>query len=134
MLSIFPELLPYNLLGVTLIRVTLGIVILYIGLMTVGVKKNTYQRELKVHEYPLSSVIPIIFGIVEIATGIFLIAGFLTQLMVLIAIYIFINLIFIEKYIGRVFDYPNILYVSLIFISIALLFLGPGVMAVDLPI
>jgi uncharacterized membrane protein YphA (DoxX/SURF4 family) len=102
--------------------------------MTVGVKKNTYQLEMKVHEYPLSKVIPIFFGIIEIVTGVFLIFGFLTQLMILLAIYIFLNLIFIEKYIARVFDFPNILYVTLIFISISLLFLGPGMFSVDLPI
>jgi uncharacterized membrane protein YphA (DoxX/SURF4 family) len=134
MLSIFPELLPYSLVGATIIRLVLGLVLFYIGLMTTGVKKTSYQAEMRMRDYPLVNVIPIVFGIVEIITGLFLIVGFLTQLMVLVAIYIFINLIFIEKHVGRVFDYPNIFYFSLIFISISLLFLGPGIFAVDLPL
>lgn len=134
MLSIFPELFPYSLVGVTLIRLVLGGVLFYIGLMTTGVKKVSYKVEMQTHNYPFANIIPIVFGIVEIITGLFLIAGFLTQLMVLIAIYIFVNLIFIEKHVGRVFDYPNIFYISMIFVSLALLFLGPGLFAVDLPL
>ena len=134
MLSIFPELLPYGLVGATIIRITIGLVLFYIGLMTTGVKKTSYQAEMRVRDYPFVNIIPIVFGIVEIITGLFLVVGFLTQLMVLIAIYIFINLIFIEKYVGRVFDYPNIFYISLIFVSAAILFLGPGLYSVDLPL
>lgn len=102
--------------------------------MTVGVKKNSYETEMQIHNYPLSNIIPVIFGLTEIITGLFLIIGFLTQLMLLIAVYIFFNLIFIEKHVGRVFNYPNIFYVSMIFVSLALLFLGPGLFAIDLPL
>jgi uncharacterized membrane protein YphA (DoxX/SURF4 family) len=102
--------------------------------MTTGIKKTSYSNEMKVRNYPLSKIIPLVFGIVEIITGIFLISGFLTQLMAVIAIYIFINLIFIEKHVGRVFDYPNIFYFSMILVSVSILFLGPGLFAFDLPL
>jgi uncharacterized membrane protein YphA (DoxX/SURF4 family) len=134
MLSIFPELFAFEFVGVTLVRLAVGIVLLYIGLMTTGIKKTEYSNNMKVRNYPLSNVIPLIFGVVEIITGVFLIAGFLTQLMTVIGIYIFINLIFIEKHIGRVFDYANLFYFVMILISISVLFLGPGIFAFDLPL
>jgi uncharacterized membrane protein YphA (DoxX/SURF4 family) len=134
MLSIFPELFTFSVVGVTLLRWTLAIVIIYIGLMTTGIKKSSYSTEMKVRNYPLSNVIPMVFGVVEIITGLFLLAGFLTQIIVLIAAYIFFNLIFIEKYVGRVFDYPNIFYYAMIMVSFSILFLGPGIFAVDLPL
>lgn len=134
MLSIFPELFTFSFLGITLIRVTVGLVLFYIGLMTTGIKKTAYSTEMKVRNYPLAKIIPIVFGVMEIITGIFLITGFLTQLMAIVAIYIFINLIFIEKHVGRVFDYPNIFYFSMILVSIAIIFLGPGIFAFDLPL
>jgi uncharacterized membrane protein YphA (DoxX/SURF4 family) len=134
MLSIFPELLTFSYVGVTIVRVTIGLVLLYIGLMTTGIKKTTYKNNFKIKEYPFSNIIPMVFGFIEIVTGLFLIAGFLTQLMAIIAIYLFLNLIFIEKHIGRVFDYSNLFYISLILISVAILFLGPGIFAFDLPL
>jgi uncharacterized membrane protein YphA (DoxX/SURF4 family) len=134
MLSIFPELLGFSFIGATIVRISVGLVLLYIGLMTTGVKKISYTTEMKVRNYPLFNLLPFIFGVVEIVTGVFLIAGFLTQLMALIGIYIFINLIFIEKHIGRVFDYPNLFYISMILVSFSILFLGPGILAFDLPL
>jgi len=134
MLSIFPELFALEFIGVTLVRLTVGVVLLYIGLMTTGIKKTAYSNSMKVKNYPLYNFIPIIFGIVEIITGVFLIAGFLTQLMTIIGIYIFVNLIFIEKHVGRVFDYSNLFYFVMILISISVLFLGPGIFSFDLPL
>jgi len=134
MLSIFPELLPYSFIGIAIVRITIGLVLFYIGLMTLGVKKTSYENEMKMKDFPFSKVVPLSFGIAEITIGLFLIVGFLTQLMILLAVYIFLNLIFIEKFVGRVFDYPNIFYIALILMSISILFLGPGAYSVDLPI
>lgn len=134
MLSIFPELFTFSFIGITIVRFTVGVVLLYIGLMTTGIKKTTYKNNFKLKEYPFSNIIPVVFGVVEIITGIFLMSGFLTQLMAIIAIYLFLNLIFIEKHVGRAFDYPNLFYVAMILICISVLFLGPGIFAFDLPL
>lgn len=134
MLSVFPGLLPYGMVGIAIIRIVVGLVILYIGLVTIGLKRGAYSAEMKLKNFPLSTAVPIVFGLIEIITGSFLIFGFLTQIMVLIVVYLCLNLIFIEKHVGRVFDYPNIFYITLIFVSIGLLFLGPGTFAVDLPL
>ena len=134
MLSLFPQFLSYDLYGSFLVRVTVALVLLYIGIMTNSVKKPSYEVKMRVRDYSFPRFIPIIFGTAEIITGVFLLVGFLTQLMVLIAIYIFINLFFIEKYAARVFDFKNIFYVAMVVISLSLLFLGPGAFAVDLPL
>lgn len=134
MLSVFPELLIYGALGATIVRVVVGCALLYIGLMTVGIKRTSYTTEMTVNNFPFYNLLPWVFGLVEIIAGSFLIVGFLTQLMAAIGIYIFANLIFMEKHIGRVFDYPNIFYVVMIFVSAAILLLGPGIFAIDLPL
>ncbi len=131
MLSIFPELLVYQLFGITLIRITLGITLVYIGIITIDIKKTAYEIEFRTHDFPFAKFIPKSFGFMELICGAFIIVGFLTQIMAIISIYVFLNLLFLEKYVGRVFNYPNIMYFSFILISLSLLFLGPGAFAVD---
>lgn len=134
MLSVFPEFLSYGLLGVFIIRCTIGLLMFYTGLMTVGPKKALYSSKIKSKKYPFPKAMPWALGLLEIITGIFLIIGFLTQIMIFVVIYIMINLIIFEKNIGRIFDYPNVYYILIILVSFSLLFLGPGFWAIDLPL
>ncbi len=138
MLSVFPELFTYDILAITLLRVVVGIVLLYIGLITVGVRRIYFITELQVHNfarnYNFHRFLPWVMGLVEIFTGVFITVGFLTQVMVLIAAYLFLNMTLIEKYVGKVLNYPIIFNVVMIFLSLALLFLGPGAFAIDLPL
>lgn len=134
MLSVFPDLLTYNLLGISIVRVTIGMVMLYIGLMTVGVKRSFYTSKMQIKKYPLVEMAPRLLGVLEILVGSFMIIGFLTQIMAIVSAYLFLNIFLIEKHIGKIFDYPLIFYISMIVISLTMIILGPGVLAIDLPL
>lgn len=134
MLSVFPELLNYNLVGITLIRILVGIVILYIGLITVSTKRALYASEMHLKNHPFAEFWPWIFGIIEILTGVFILFGFLTQVMAIVAAYLFTNLGFIEKHVSRVLNQSPFFFFVMTIISISMLFIGPGLFSVDLPL
>ncbi len=138
MLSIFPELLSFELLGITILRVLVGLVLAYIGLITLGAKRMHFVTELQVHDYMRSfnfhRVIPWIFGLVELITGGFLIVGFLTQVMAMISAYLFFNMHLIERYIGKVLNYPTIFNIVMIVVSLTLVVFGAGAFAIDMPL
>lgn len=134
MLSVFPELLSYEMLGVSIIRISLGCLIFYFGLITTGSKRLVYSEKIKAKKYPFYSIIPWILGLLEILIGGFLIIGFLTQVVVLIIICLLVDLIFIESFIGKILNFPIVFYIFIMLISSALLFLGPGFWAIDLPL
>lgn len=134
MLSVFPELLSYEMLGISIIRISLGCLLFYLGLITIGSKRLIYSEKIKAKNYPLNSLVPWILGLIEIFVGGFLIIGFLTQVIVLIVICLLIDLIFIESSIGKILNFPIIFYLFIILISSALLFLGPGFWSIDLPL
>ncbi len=138
MLSIFPELLAFDILGITVLRVLVGAVLAYIGLITMGVRRIHFVTELQVHDsmrnYNFHQVIPWVFGIVEFITGAFLVLGFFTQIMALISAYLFLNMSLIERYVGKVLNYPTIFNVVMIVVSLTLVVLGPGAFAIDMPL
>jgi uncharacterized membrane protein YphA (DoxX/SURF4 family) len=138
MLSVFPELLAFDVLAITILRVLVGMVLLYIGLLTVGARRVTLTTNLQVRgftqSYHIHRFMPWVLGIVEIFTAVFIIVGFLTQIMVLVAAYLFLTMGMIEKHIGKVFDYPVIFNVVMIIVSLTLLLFGAGAYAIDVPL
>ncbi len=134
MLSVFPELLNYDLVGITLIRILAGLVVLYIGLITISTKRPLYTSEMHLKNHPFAEFWPWVFGIIEVLTGLFLLVGFLTQIMAIIAGYLFINLGFIEKNIGKVLNQSTLFFFVMTLVSISILFIGPGLFSIDLPL
>ena len=77
---------------------------------------------------------PWILGIIEIVTGGFLVAGFLTQVVAIIAAYLFLNVSLIDNNEPKIFNQGRLFYVIMILISLTLLFSGAGLFALDLPL
>ncbi len=134
MLSVFPELLNYNLVGITLIRILVGLVILYIGLISISTKRSLYSSEMRLKNHKMAEFWPWLFGTIEILTGVFLLLGFLTQNMAILSAYIFINLGFIEKNVGKVLSQSSLFFLVMTTISITIIFFGPGLFSIDLPL
>lgn len=134
MLSIFPGLLPYGLLSATIIRITVGLVILLFGTLTLFYHREKISKKLLSRGYPLANFIPWPVGIVQILTGGFLIIGFLTQASAIVVAYLFIDLMLIDTGKEKIFKQGNLFYVAMILISLSLLFSGAGAFAVDLPL
>jgi len=141
MLSIFPELLPFALFTPTIIRVVIGFVLVYLGVLTLFKKRKIFTQKLISFKYPFPFVMVWFIGVLEICIGCLLIIGLLMQAIVMVAAYLFINIGIIDSK-GRVsnldddkiFGFSWLLYVVLIIISISLIFSGAGFLAIDLPI
>ena len=133
--SLFPQLLDYQMLGIFALRVTLGFIFVYFWY-----EKVTHQRaerieffeKLKLHPakvyfYAVSSI--------EGIAGVLLVIGFYTQVACVVTGALMTVATFIK------WRKPSALhrntmdfYIILAVVSFSLLFLGPGAFAIDLPL
>lgn len=136
MLSVFPNLFNYSGLAPFILRVALGVIFIAHGYPKLfknfsGTAQFFESIGLKPAKY-----LTIIVGISEFFGGIALILGFLTQIAaILIAITMFVAIVYVKKIKfkkGLVdgYELDLILFAS----ALALIFLGPGAFAIDLPL
>ncbi len=119
MLSFFPSLLILEGFAPLLLRIALGSVFVFWAYGKLRIRKDNKE---------------IVGGIIEAIIGVFLIVGFLTQLVALISVVIlFIHIIAKIKKKEFLTDGVNY-YLILLFISLALLLTGAGFIAFDLPL
>ncbi|HTK33524.1 MAG TPA: DoxX family protein [Candidatus Paceibacterota bacterium] len=120
MLSLFPSLLAYEQVGPLIIRLVLGITLLYFG----------YEKLIKKGTSSGSNAKG--YGAVEVIIAIFLIIGLFTQLAALLnAIILIIKLSFKARDRKLLNDGINY-YVLLLAMAVAIIFMGPGLLAYDL--
>jgi putative oxidoreductase len=134
MLSVFPFLLTYQLAAPLLLRLTLGLI-----LANFGWTKLRRQKAEKAAFFETIGLRPgiiwvWIIALVEIVAGLFLIAGFLTQIAALTAAIILIAAIFLKKKHPASFESGLCLLSICLVIALSLLLTGPGFFAFDLPL
>ncbi len=115
MLRLFPQLFAFELTAPFVLRVILGII-----LLAHIYSKNKERKEAK------------IMMLIGIASGVLLIAGFLTQAAAIIVAVLTI-LSFTKIAEDFWFDGLN-LKIIILAVSLSLLVLGPGILAIDLPL
>ena len=122
MLSLLPTLLSYQQLSPLIIRLVLGVTLIYFG----------YQKVMKRGKSSGSN--SKLYGAVEMFIAIFLIIGLFTQLAALLnAIILVIKLGFKAKN-KELLTYGINYYILLLAMALALIFTGPGFLAFDLPL
>src|SRR3989339_1311690 len=114
-LSIFPGLFTYALIAPLLLRLAVGLYIIYLG-------KNRYKKTFG----PAS--------LIYILAGIFLVLGFYTQIVALIGVIVLIFDFFVDKEKTDISQEKSALYILAGIIFLSLLFTGPGFLALDLPL
>jgi len=134
MLSIFPQLLPFTLLGIFIIRVAIGIIIFYIAYQTLFTKREEFVKKLKIAKHPFSRGSVVIVGLSTLISSSFLIAGFLTQISSLVCGYLLLNLMMLDSGKEKVLGQTKLFYITISIICLSFLFLGAGFFAVDLPL
>jgi hypothetical protein len=85
---------------------------------------------------PLTIVVavsPWILFVLFIISGGMMIVGLYTQITCVVLAYLFLKMLFIDIFVKDFSGNSAVFYVGLIAISLALLFLGPGTFAYDLP-
>lgn len=134
MLNPFPELLVYSMIAPFILRVISGLIFADLGYLAFRGEKERWVSSLAVLKIPRPGLAVKIIGIIEIAGGVMLLAGFYTQ----IAALVLAILTFAESYV----EYKNpevlkrnlVFYVMLFAIVLSLLFSGAGAFAFDLPL
>ncbi|HJO89562.1 MAG: DoxX family protein [Candidatus Pacebacteria bacterium] len=137
MLNTFPNLLFLGLLSPFLIRITVGLMFLWIGYSYLFKDRVTATNQVS-NRWPKLAISIVWFGgILEIITGFFLIAGFLTQIAAIAGILIAIDALFVKwlyKDLNKVAKYSKMFYILILVASLSLLFSGAGAFAFDLPL
>jgi len=113
---------------------TIASVFFILGWSLIATKRISISAYFEAQRYPLAKTLPWLFGISAILTGLFFLFGFFTQVASLIAMYILLNLMFIERREERIFEYPQGFYVLMMLIATSLLFSGAGAWGADLSI
>ncbi|HAS84716.1 MAG TPA: hypothetical protein DCS23_01410 [Candidatus Yonathbacteria bacterium] len=134
-LSLFPSLLDFQMLGVFALRVTLGLIFVYFWY-----EKVTHQRAERINFYEKLGLRPskVYFWTVSSVEGIagaLLVVGLYTQGAVLVTGALMLVATFIKWRKPSALPRNTIeFYIILAVASFALLFLGPGAFAIDLPL
>ncbi len=117
MLSLFPSLLVYGVLAPFLLRVILGITVVYFGMNYIQQKQHT----------------PVILGMIEIILGLLLLVGVYTQAAALLVALI-LGLKLGKKIATRAFLTHGVnYYLILLVIALSLALSGAGAFAFDRP-
>ncbi len=120
MLSVFPELLNYSVLGVFLIRLALGLLFIKYGLAKIFLKPGKFWKTI---------------GSLELVCGILLVGGLFTQAAAFMVFLLMIGAVIIKiKTKNEVLKSPYDFYFLLLAVSLSLLLLGPGAFSLDLPL
>ncbi|MBL7045120.1 MAG: DoxX family protein [Parcubacteria group bacterium] len=137
MLNIFPDLLFLQILAPFLLRVTLGVMFLWIGYSYLFKDRVAIIRQLS-SKWPKLAKVSIIFGgILEAITGVFLIIGLFTQAAAIVGALIAIDALFgkfFYKELDKALKYSKMFYILILIISLSLIISGAGAFAFDLPL
>ena len=133
MLSIFPQLLDYQIYGSLILRLALGAVFLAHGYQKLANDKAGFAGYLESLKFKPGKLWAWLVTLVEFFGGVLLVLGLWTQPAALVlAIQFLVILFWVQRgkpfVAGREFDF-------LIFMALlALLVLGPGAFSIDLPL
>ena len=126
MLSAFPQLFNYSLLAITLLRIVFGLWFIAYGYSTLFNTNSQGKKSLSQFEKITPSL--------ALLVGFFTLIGLFTQIVILVGLFV----LFLKWYTDvksktltrEIFTFG--FYIAII--GLALLFLGPGAFAVDLPL
>lgn len=121
-------------MSATIIRILVGGILLYFGLLSLSTKRGVVAERLDTFRYPFPKFFTFLISLIGVVTGSFLLAGFATQITAIVAIYLFINLVFIDSGEKRIFGQTILFYISMILISATLILSGAGFWSIDIPL
>lgn len=133
--SLFPHLLDYQMLGIFMIRATLGLIFVYFAYTKILYKRHEqieFFEKLKMHP---TKVFFWVVALIELVAGIGLTVGLYTQAAAIVTGVLMIFAFFIKHHRPTVLPHNTAeFYILLAVVSLALLFLGPGAFSFDLPL
>ncbi len=123
----FPELLTYSLPAIFVLRITVGIFFWIFGLRLLHAVWIIKNKSL------LVKTLGFIYGISKLIIGVMLVAGVYTQIVLLFGMFLTV-LTFFQGSSTQINKSGQQVQILLFIICLSLLFLGPGLLAIDLPL
>lgn len=137
MLNIFPDLLFLQILAPFLLRVAIGVMFIWIGYSYLFKDREALILQVSKRFPKLGKFSVLSGGVFEIITGVFLVAGLLTQIAAIVGVLIAIDALFVKffyKELDKVMKYSKMFYILVLIISLSLIVSGAGAFAIDLPL
>lgn len=133
MLALFPSLLSYQFFAIAIIRIAAALTLLYVAYRFSGEREEIARTKLPLVGH-MPNWLSLLGSLVICAAGVLLIVGLYTQAAAIIGIIVGLKHAFFAR------KYPHLMPISaaagiLLFVMcLALLFLGAGALAFDLPL
>lgn len=134
MLNTFPNLLTFSSLAPLILRVVLGLIFINLGYLELTSEKKRWSMFFDTVGLKPATLFIIVIGLFEIIGGLFLIAGFLTQMTALIFSIITFGEFYVEYRDETLLKRDVIFYLLIFVISLSLLLSGAGLFAIDYPL
>ena len=134
MLSLFPSFFTFSLFAPLILRIAVGIFFFSLGYRHLTKEKEMLTNELTKRLGLFSKQFVFILGSVEILIGLFFIAGFLTQGVVIVGMLLTLKFLWFKKEYPTLAKHNKAFYILLLAILFSLLLTGAGIPAVDLPL
>ena len=133
-LNVFPELLFYGGFGPLILRLVLGGIFITTGYLKLNKEEKRWILSLDSLGIKKSHLVVRLLGAVEMTVGTMLIFGFYTQLAALVIVLISFSEVYIEMREELIIKRSLAFYILTLAIALALMFLGAGFLAFDLPL
>lgn len=133
MLNLFPTMF-LSFLAHALLRVVLGVTLLYLGYRHLITDRVSLQVALRNHWPSLASLSARYLGLVEMMIGGMFFVGAFTQVAAIAAIILSIKMLVLKRHLAHPSIPKPIFYVLVLGISISLFITGAGTLAFDLPL
>ncbi len=134
MLNAFPSLLAYGLAGAFIIRIVLGILFVLAGFIKVFRNREECARIFREAGLPAPRAFSMATGLIEIAGGIFLIAGFGTQIAAIVLAIVTLGFLTIKIRQPELLHNDVTYYILILAMALSLAVTGAGFFAFDLPL
>jgi len=134
MLNPFPELLIFSTLAPLILRVTIGLIFIDLGILKFKAEKETWLASFEALNLRPADLLLPIYAILQILGGILLFIGLWTQVAAL-AFVIFTGVeLYVEWQAKEILKRDIVFYVIVFAIALSLLFTGAGSYAIDIPL
>jgi len=134
MLSIFPTLLAYGLFGTTFLRISLGVIFIWLGLRALSTERKELLSQLTHLGFLPARFSLTLLSTLELLGGLFVALGLYTQVGALLIALISAKIVFWSMLNKPISKEPAVFYVMAFVMAITILFIGPGIFAFDLPL
>ena len=134
MLNVFPEFLTYGLFAPFILRVTIGLILINLGRLTLRGERKQWEAVARLLHLIPEKFFVFSYGILQIAGGLLLIVGLWTQVIAAVFSAIFLAEFAMELREEAILKRSLVFYLLLMAISVSLFFSGAGFFAFDLPL